>query len=220
MRWPLLLSVLCASCLRKTEFHCTNDSSCGAGGVCESTGFCSFADGECASGYRYSSSAGELADQCVGGTRDAGIDTPRPDMGTDTPSAGCPSGYNPLPGITGHVYKLIAVGDDWTKQQAACRLTSPAAYLAIPDDATELMALDTLAGAITQYWVGISDITTEGTWVTVLNTPQTFLPWDPPAPDNAAGGQGEDCVEALTTLHKFNDERCMTSQPAICECNP
>lgn len=219
MRWSLLFALVSAGCLRKTEFHCADDTACGTGGVCESTGYCSFSDTECPSGFRYSSSAGDLAEQCVAGMRDAGPDTPR-DTGIDTPSGGCPAGYNALPGITGHVYKLVTAADDWTKQQAACRLTSASANLAIPDDAAELMALDTLAGAITAYWVGVTDSATEGTWLTVLGTPQTFLPWEPPAPDNAAGGTGEDCVEALTALHKFNDERCNTSLPAICECAP
>ena len=225
MRALLLLFVLAnAGCLRKTEFQCADDGSCGASGRCESTGFCSFMDGDCSSGRRYDQSAGTLAGQCTGGgtNGDGGpIDTP--DNMTDgqpmvdAAPAGCPAGYNAITGgEANHLYKVLTVGDDWAKQQAACRLTSSSSNLAVPADAVELTAIDTLLGT-NNYWLGISDTVTEMTWINVLGAPQTFLPWQPPAPDNAGGG-GEDCVESLPALHKINDRRCMDNLPAVCEC--
>ena len=225
MRALLYLLVLVnAACLRKTEFNCSDDASCGAGGRCESTGFCSFVDPGCASGRVYDSSAGSYAGECTSGGQpnpDGGIDARITDGSmTDTPlPAGCPGTYQPLPGVPGHLYRVITAGDDWSKQHAACRLNSTAAYLAVPDTIEELTALDTLAGS-PNYWVGISDTGTEMTWLNVLDQAQTFLPWQPPAPDNAGGGQGEDCVEALSATHTINDRRCMDNLPAVCECNP
>ncbi|HEY5924331.1 MAG TPA: lectin-like protein [Kofleriaceae bacterium] len=226
MRAILVVFVLAnAGCLRKTEFQCSDDSACGPNGRCEITNFCSFADPECSSGRRYDQSAGTLAGQCTGGggTNDGGPvdtsgggDTPM----TDAPPLGCPAGYNPLTGGEGnHVYRLINVADDWTKQQAACRLTSASANLAVPAELGEHTALDTLAG-VASYWVGITDSATENTWLNVQGMTQTYLPWQPPAPDNDAGGQGEDCVESLTATHTFNDRRCMENLVAICECVP
>jgi Lectin C-type domain len=225
--FPLMAFAVLATtgCLRKTEFQCAEDTACGATGRCESTGFCSFADGGCSTGRRYDSSAGSLAGQCTGGgniTDGGDVDTSMPpsDGATpDTPNGNCPAGYVALTGVPGHLYKVVPTTANWSAQHQACRLTSLAAYLAVPDTIEELTAMDAVAGA-TNYWVGITDSATEGTWLNVLGAAQTFLPWQPPAPDNAAGGQGEDCVEALSALHKFNDERCNTSLPAICECNP
>jgi lectin-like protein len=222
MRLFLFVAIAATGCLRQTQFHCTNDQSCGASGRCEASSYCSFPDSSCSSMYRYGSSAGTYADQCTNAvTGDGGVDSPIGDGSIDAPILGCPSGYDPLSGVTnGHVYKLLTAAGNWNNQQAACLLTTQSAYLAIPDDATELAALDTLAGTITEYWVGITDSATEGTFLNVLGAAQTFLPWDPPAPDNNSGGQGEDCVEAITALAKFNDLRCTTSFPAICECAP
>lgn len=226
MRALMLLFVLAnAGCLRKTEFQCTDDGACGTSGRCESTGFCSFADPDCTSGRRYDQSAGTLANQCTGGgtTGDGGpMDAP-PNMGDgpqmpDAPPAGCPSGYNPITGgQTNHLYKLVTATETWAKQQTACRITSASANLAVPDDQVELTAIDTLAGTA-NYWLGITDTAVEGTWLNVLGAPQTFLPWQAPAPDNNAGGQGEDCVEGLPVVHMINDRRCMDSLPTVCEC--
>lgn len=226
MRVILLCVVVFAStgCLRNTEFQCASDTACGASGQCEATGFCSFADGACTSGRRYDSSAGPLAGQCTsGGTTgdDGGIDTMMPpdDSGVDASGLGCPAGYVALSGAPGHFYKVLTVADDWASQAAQCKLTTASAYLAVPDTLEELTAMDGIAG-VASYWVGISDRMTEGTWINVLDMPQTFLPWQPPAPDNASGGPGEDCVEALSATHTINDRRCNQSLPAICECAP
>lgn len=226
------LALLCmfalasAGCLRKTEFQCAGDSSCGAGGHCEATGYCSFVDGECTSGRRYDSSAGSLAGQCTSGGNN-GVDASTTDTGTmkdggggtDTPAVGCPGGYSALPNSPGHVYKVLAIPETWPTQESNCQLTSASSHLAIPDNLTELTDLDAFAAA-SNYWVGITDAATEMTWLTVLGMPQTFLPWQPPAPDNNSGGQGEDCVESLSATHTFNDRRCNDKLPAVCECTP
>jgi hypothetical protein len=228
MRALLFLFVLAnAGCLRKTEFQCSDDGSCGVAGKCETTGFCSFLDPDCASGRSYDQSAGSLAGQCTGGgsTGDGGIvDTPSNpgddgSMPDGSPPAGCPSGYAALTGgQAGHVYKVLPTSENWSTQEAGCQATTLKAHLAVPDDQTELNALDTAAGS--NYWLGITDAAQEGVWRTVLGTAQTFLPWQPPAPDNAGAGQGEDCVEGLPPTHTINDRRCMDKLPAVCECVP
>jgi hypothetical protein len=227
MRAMLILFVLAnAGCLRKTEFQCSDDNACGATGRCETTGYCSFIDNDCSSGRRYDNSAGTYAGQCTGGGTigDGGtVDSPpnATDGGTtDTPStAGCPAGYAALTGAqAGHLYKLLVIAENWATQEAACQATSASSHLAVPDDLAELTALDALAAS--NYWLGITDAAVEGTWRNVLGATQTFLPWQPPAPDNAGGGQGEDCVEGLPTTHTINDRRCQDKLPTVCECVP
>ena len=212
----LILALALGGCLRQTQFQCDTDTSCGTGGVCESSGFCSFIDKNCDSGRRYGDSAGPSAGQCTGGGGSGVVDSGVDGRQIDAPP-GCPASFTTVAGAGTHVYKVIATTDMWTKQQTACRAFTLNAYLLVPDDAAELAAIDAVAGAA-QYWVGINDIATEGTYVNVLNMTQTFLPWQPPAPDNA--GPGEDCVEAISASNKLNDDRCNTAHAAVCECNP
>jgi hypothetical protein len=214
-------AALAAGCLRQTEFRCDTNSDCGAAGQCEAIGFCSFADSSCAGSLqRFGDSAGGLANTCVpgegGSGSDAGVIIDAPEAIVDAPPVGgCPSGYLPLTGGTaGHRYKLIP-GANWQASQSACAVTAPAsAYLAIPDDAAELLAVATLNGAGT-FWVGISDLATENTFLNVKNVPQIFLPWAPGEPDDTQGGQ--DCVSGLSGT-QIATQKCNTSFPAVCEC--
>jgi hypothetical protein len=221
----LLPLALCAACLRQTEFHCTTNAQCNPGGVCQSTGstgYCSFSDSACASGQRFGDSAGPYADQCVGeqsgGPDSGGIDAPP----GDGPSAACPANYAPLAGgPAGHVYRKAPQNLNWTGQDDFCRSTSTRAYLAIPDDATELMGLHGLAMAT--FWIGISDRIEEGRYDKTTGGLATFLPWDTAAgePDNPGGGGGQDCVAATATT--ISTEDCMggnASRTAVCECEP
>src|SRR6476646_7596353 len=102
-------------CLRTTEFQCTDDSSCGGSGRCESNHFCSFGNADCASGRSYDSSAGSLAGQCTGSVGGMGPDggvTPSDGSTIDTPKGGCPTGYVALAsGQSGHFYKLFPVAE-------------------------------------------------------------------------------------------------------------
>src|SRR5437879_2143451 len=67
-------------CLKAAEFHCQTTADCvrsDGPGRCETNGFCSFADGSCASGSRFGEASGPVTNQCVGDQLiDAGIDVP------------------------------------------------------------------------------------------------------------------------------------------------
>lgn len=209
-----LLALICAGCLRTTQFQCSANLECGNGGTCESVGFCSFPDPEC--GRRFADSAGPFANQCVGTPGiDAGVDGP----GIDAPPiTGCPNGYNPLPGAPdGHRYLRLGAIATWVNQRAACTLTTTSAYLAVPDDAAELQELATIAAA-TPFWVGIYDMANNGTYVTVRGAPATFLPWASGEPDSGP----EDCVAGASAT-QLMDDRCDNGNAryvAVCECEP
>jgi hypothetical protein len=200
-----------AGCLRQTEFHCTTDADCGVTGTCESVGFCSFPDTSC--GQRFGAAAGPYANQCVAGQVgiDAGVDAPA----QDAPASGC-DGFTAIAGQA-HRYKLIAATNDWMTQRDGCASAGASSYLAIPDDATELGALDTFAGATASYWIGVDDMGMEGVFLTVKGATATFLPWATGEPDNA---MNSDCVSAITAAAQFQDDKCNTQYAAICECEP
>jgi hypothetical protein len=206
-----------AACLRQTEYHCTSNNQCGAGGTCQvvgSVGYCAFADSEC--GQRFGDSAGPYANKCVGEQGgDAGIDTP--------PAATCPVEYMALPNDAAnpHRYRRAPQNLNWDAQRAFCTSTSPKAYLAVPDSVVELTGLYMLAGN-TSFWVGIDDRTTEGMFVLASGGPApATLPWANGQPDNAGGGGGQDCVAGTATT--ISDEDCTggnANRPAVCECVP
>jgi hypothetical protein len=238
--WLLGIALLSSGCLRKTEFHCDTSAQCGGDGVCEtSVGYCAFPNGECPGGFRYDSSAGALANKCVGEVippgEDAGPDTPG-DVPTDTPidvpidmpPAGCPGGYLPIQ-INGadspHLYKVLAPPtQNWDTQKNDCAATSTSAYLAIPDSIEELEALSVLIGADKTYWIGLTDAppNIEGMFKTLKGAdPFVGFPWAMGEPDDTAGGQ--DCVSATKPTGMATttaSDKCSTKFDAMCECEP
>jgi len=211
----VVTAAMTAGCLRATAFKCASDGDCGAGGVCEPIGYCSVANASCqGTGRSYGESAGQnLSNTCVPGSEpgpDAGVDAP-----TDgTMSVGCPSPYAPI-GSSAHRYKKLT-NVSWDQAKTMCELTSAAAYLAVPDDATELASLATIA--TTPFWVGIDDQATPGMFVTLKGVafPPTSPLWAPGEP-NTTGGQ--DCVEA-TSATQLATDKCGTRHDAVCECEP
>lgn len=216
----LLAIALLGGCLRSTEYKCTSNDQCGASGVCEaSVGFCSFPDPQC--GRRFGDSAGALAGACVGGNLlDGGVDgqvvhdgpgtDARPVDGGDT----CP-GYAAIGG-SAHRYKLVA-SDAWNNQRSACSGSAPLTYLAIPDDAGEVTALDSLAGS-GLYWVGISE--SGGTFPTVKGGNQTFFQWAPGQPNSTGNSHCVEITASGSSAGQFDLGRCSDARPAICECEP
>ncbi|MGE5184048.1 MAG: C-type lectin domain-containing protein [Acidobacteriota bacterium] len=212
--WMLAFLLPAVGCLRNTAFKCDTSDQCGAGGTCQPTHYCSFADSTC--GQKYGPQAGDLSGTCVGGTGiDAGVDAPgQMDAPMGDGGVTCPTDYVTLTGAPAQRrYKLLTTATDWVSQRSACNGTHT--FLAAPENAAELAALDTLAGSATLYWIGVDDLQTAGTWLTVKNAMQSFLPWAPAFPTNNPNDQ---CVEVVTASAQFQNDRCTTSLPAICEC--
>ncbi|HSD90763.1 MAG TPA: lectin-like protein [Kofleriaceae bacterium] len=217
----LLLALSSAACLRQTEFKCTTSADCSASGaVCEANSYCSFVDPNCASGRRFGDLSGSVAGQCVGGNTgvDGGVDT----MTDGGGNGNCPATYAAVGGQA-HRYRVIAGMAVWMVQKTACAADGANAYLAVPDNATELQALVTTA-ATAHVWVGIDDQTTEGTYQTTKGgtVPANDPMWDTGEPDNAplVGGGQADCVVGVMANAKLADDGCAKTYPAICECEP
>jgi hypothetical protein len=211
----VFVCVLTAGCLRSTTFRCAENSDCGTGGVCESVGFCSFADAACPGGRSYGDSAGQgLSNTCVpagppgpGPGPGAGIDAP----GDAMPTGRCPSDYAAVAG-SAHLYKALS-GVSWDAAKMMCDQSSRA-YLAIPDDAAELANLATVTSP--PFWIGIDDKDDQGTFMTQKGVTAVFLPWAPGQPNL---GPQNDCVAAISSTQIATD-RCSNKQAAVCECEP
>ncbi|KAM3613759.1 uncharacterized protein V6R79_004749 [Siganus canaliculatus] len=81
-----------------------------------------------------------------------------------------------------------------------------------------------IGGTFSNYWIGLSDIETEGEWKWVDNSKlkaPTF--WDALSsqPDNnpAVGEAGEDCAMVSTFSQTWNDVPCFIKYPRICQMN-
>jgi hypothetical protein len=222
MRVAVLALAVTAGCLRGGAFVCDTDSECtrgGEAGRCELVGHCSFADPECASGRRFADLSGSYSNSCVGGDDggDAGVDDAAPPGDGAPPDAspvGCPANYVELAGISNRRYRRLAAAS-WTNHRSTCAAEASNVHLAIPDNEAELLAISALAGE--NYWIGISDLVEEGTFVTVLGALATYLPWAPGEPDNAGN---QDCVRARVTAPLIETANCGTQAVAICECVP
>jgi len=133
--------------------------------------------------------------------------------GPDVPAGLCPAGFIQLPGGSAHFYQVDNGPDLYASQRNDCEASAPIAYLAIPDDQTELTGLATLTS---QFWIGIDDLVTEGTYVTAKGNQATFLPF---APNEPTGNQQQNCL-FVDGNAQFHDQQCTANLPAICECEP
>lgn len=193
-RLVLVIALVLAACDVARTFECATDAQCETG-RCEATGYCSFADGACASGQRYDDYAGDgLAGKCVEET------------------TGCPGDYAPLAGQTSS-YRYVTAAADWLAAEQDCEDDGTGTHLAIPDDAAENMAIDTLMPGDDDYWVGVTDRKAEGEYRTVVDEIQTLLPWDDAQPT----GADEDCVFAEDK--DFADASCTAARAYVCECD-
>jgi hypothetical protein len=95
-----------------------------------------------------------------------------------------------------------------------CDLTSKSAYLAVPDDASEISNLATVASP--PSWIGIDDKATSGTFVTQEGAPAWFLPWGSGQPNL---GPQNDCAAAISAT-QIATEKCSVKHAAVCECEP
>ena len=92
----------------------------------------------------------------------------------------------------------------WTAARTACQ--ADGADLWVP---TSTQIFNTFAGD----WVGITDVATENTWITIYGTPATFLPFLAGQPD---GGGQENCLRA--TNNQLEDRACTDMRDYVCEC--
>jgi hypothetical protein len=137
----------------------------------------------------------------------------------------CPATYQPA-GNSASVYRMLPDSLTWFAGESACQVEG--AHLVVLDDLEEESAVLPLipptgggGGANVsgdEVWIGISDLETEGVFLTVRGDPATFLPWDSGEPNDSA--PGEDCAQVFASGGAFNDLACDSVLRVMCECTP
>src|SRR5262249_2420353 len=124
----------------------------------------------------------------------------------------CPADYVAV-GSSGHRYKRLGTVS-WDQARAMCEQASAATYLLIPDDATELAGLATIASP--PFWIGLDDLAGVGAFMPCKTARGRSRPGAPGEPSTRAG---RDCVRATSSTQIATD-LCSTPRAAICECEP
>jgi hypothetical protein len=227
--WLLVLSV---GCRYGGSFACETDAECrarGSVGRCElETGFCTFDDSTCPSGYRYAESAGGgLANACSSA---AMSDANLGDANTFDPST-CPNAYNGA--LTGfpkakYVLKPRVDGQRFYQQINACETPGmTATHAVIVDSPTKAAALLTFIGSnVPLVWVGLVQSPTAtvvgGDWISMTGTPLDPNLWagTDTEPDDVNANESDHAEQAgaLGPMGLY-DQPANTLLPIVCECD-
>ncbi|MBA3503700.1 MAG: C-type lectin domain-containing protein [Myxococcota bacterium] len=143
------------------------------------------------------------------------------DGSVDSGLNGCPPDFMPLPnsGPRGHRYRREPSPNNWVKMRDAC--AQEGSFLAFPDGASgnvaqlELDAIVTFAG--NGVWLGITDVTNEGSYRTSLDLPASMVTLS--LITSAGSPQIEDCVVGSSAM-TATDEDCTDIRLGVCECVP
>jgi hypothetical protein len=112
-------------------------------------------------------------------------------------------------------YLVCLVAADWADARDAClALGTDLAVFATAEENAEASAL-AYAVSPGQYWVGLSDLDEEDSWVWVDGTALSYDAWYGEEPNDSGG---EDCVHTnWQVVGEWNDYQCGNAQPFICE---
>nr|BAC54022.1 C-type lectin 1 [Anguilla japonica] len=126
----------------------------------------------------------------------------------------CPEGWK---GFNGCCYKHFDLLKNWREAEFYCMIRG--GHLASVHSNVEYQFLRELNKASdpqdSMFWIGLTDIRKEGTWVWSDGSAVDFTTWNPGQPDDWQGN--EDCVHANVPEQKnWNDVDCSTPYRFIC----
>ena len=129
----------------------------------------------------------------------------------------CPSpGLRSADGL--HCFRAGSASAGWAVARTGCTMLGAGWHLATFQSNEERAALWTDYGRLGNFWVGGSDVTTEGTWAWSNSEPWVYAGWGPTQPDDAGGA--EDCAALWTTTVPpggLNDFMCSNTVEYVCE---
>ena len=146
------------------------------------------------------------------GRADAIGDALTGDAGDSGVAPNCSPVYNFMIGTSKYEY-FTGVTMDWLAAEAMCEADGVGMHLAVIETAAEADAVGQFA-LDRNVWIGVSDRVTAGTWLRVIGSSETNLPWAASNPQ----GTGQ-CVEWHTQQKNYTNELCTTLVSPICECD-
>lgn len=124
----------------------------------------------------------------------------------------CPSQYLEN---GGSCYRIAAETINWESAETKC--IADGGHLASVSSQAENDYVFGLRGANTEFWIGLNDKMTEGTYVWTDGTAFSFHNWKDGQPKWSSRGR-EDCVRLKETDGgKWNDKQCAGLKPYVCE---
>jgi len=123
----------------------------------------------------------------------------------------CPGGVR-RPG--GHCYRVSHQPEDFIAARDRCQAWNKEAKIVVLDDPAEEDWVVQAFRDTPDFWIGITDVSSEGTWLTELRVPATYFHWDLLNPD---GSRNANCGRYYSTTGAWRDRSCFESNPVICE---
>lgn len=113
----------------------------------------------------------------------------------------------------GRCYRLTEASVDFGDARELCRLWGEAELVVFDDAAEEAWVTRHVAGGA-DFWLGLSDAETEGTWLTARGSAPPYLHWDEGEPN---GGDDSDCARVEIDTGRWRDTPCSQEHQILCE---
>jgi hypothetical protein len=142
------------------------------------------------------------------GAPDARVDARLPDA---TIVLMCPPGYAPIPNAPA-LYRYVGTGDDWLAAEQDCENDGiDVSHLVVFDNTAERNAVDNEIAD--DFWIGISDRNTEGTWIAVNGQA------NPVTGGLGGGNTARNCARVKNANGAIEDQECLDVDAYVCECD-
>ncbi|MEX1364444.1 MAG: lectin-like protein [Nannocystaceae bacterium] len=115
----------------------------------------------------------------------------------------------------GHAYYYCPGPLSWDEARGFCAQFGPADLVTVDDAAEHDLLLAAPLPAAPVFYLGLSDIETEGSFVWTDGTAPGFTAWGMGEPNDAL--EGEDCAQLAVATGVWNDIACATASAFICE---
>ena len=123
----------------------------------------------------------------------------------------CPPGYAPIANAPA-LYRYAGTGDDWLAAEQDCEDDGAGvSHLVVFDNTAERNAVDN--AIVDDFWIGISDRNTEGTWIAVNGQAN-------PVTGGLGGGNTQrNCARVKNSNGSIEDQECIDVDAYVCECD-
>ena len=133
------------------------------------------------------------------------------------PVGDCPESWSQFNSSCYWVVSNVSEHKVWHAAQEACRALDPAANLASVNSKSEEDFLATLFLRDDYFWMGGSDVTTEGQWAWSDGSPFSYTNW---YEGQGSGGRTENCLSShlfYGTVDGWYDDPCSFHNNYVCE---